>query len=179
MRILSLDYAPLFVDGTRDDEVAAFESDISVFDYDVVIWDPARTSRRYQWTGEDVTYNGLPALDEDTSARFLADLERRRNEFVEYLKTGRTLVVVCTPPQRLYVRNGDYTVSGTGRNQQRTHSVVERDVLSALPIEIPDLSVARGGRVSVAGDGRSHACSALTVERLSTRRCSTFPTLRR
>jgi hypothetical protein len=147
-----LDYAPIF---ENHDEVGiyTFGSDISAFDFDVVLWDPARSFRRYWVGGRDSTFNGLPAIEEDESAAIRADTARRKAEFIDFLKAGRTIVVIVSPPQRGHVRNGKYTTTGTGRNQQRIHEVAEFDLLSALPLELPAFTVARGDRLELVGDG--------------------------
>jgi len=152
MRLLSLDYAPVFGD-EADTGIQTFGSDTSAFDYDIVLWDPARTFRRYWRAGSDGSYNGVPALDEDESAAWRSDVARRRAEFTDFLAAGRTLVVAISPPQIAQVRNGQFSTTGTGRNQKRIHKVETLDLLSTLPVEIPALQRARGDRISPAGEG--------------------------
>lgn len=151
MRLLSLDYAPTYA---VNDDVAihTFGSDTSAFDFDVVLWDPARSFRRYWNRGRDATFDGLPTTDHDESAAMRADTARRKAEFVDFLKAGRTLVAIVGPPQIAYVHNGKFSTTGTGKNQSRIHEVVKLDLLSALPIELPDFVTASGQRVEPVGD---------------------------
>jgi hypothetical protein len=117
---------------------ASFSSTTSVFEYDVVIWDPVNTYIDYTHETEAwlrTTYQGLPSLNLDKSTRFEADVERRRAEFEELLSLGRTLVVFTPPPQELILDTGKRETSGTGRNQKVTNLVVKRDLLHALPYE--------------------------------------------
>ncbi|MEU9019988.1 hypothetical protein [Actinomadura sp. NPDC048394] len=146
MRLLSLDYDPVYGEATR----ATFAGDFSAFDYDVVIWDPAESLRFYA-THSD-TYRGLPCLAEGISVRIQADADRRANEFREFIRSGRTLVVISRPPQLCYIDTGQREHSGTGRNRITTNMVSLFDLLSALPCEV-NPSRARGSRIEFVGDG--------------------------
>lgn len=150
MRILGLDYSPVFGDEAR---AAQFRGDASAFDFDVVIWDPRWSLASY---GTDVfrgRYRGLPSLSEDESATILADIHRRRLEFRDFLAMGRTLIVVLRSDLRFYAHTGEKQTSGTGRNQKVTHIVADHTLLSALPIEIPTPQRAQGDRIAAPGDG--------------------------
>lgn len=147
MRLLSLDYQPVH----RPASLAAFSGDASVFDYDVVIWDSEASLRRYTQYAD--SYRGLPSLSSDTSVQLLADVKRRRKEFVEFVSTGRTLVVVVRGPQQCYIDTGQRTYSGTGRNRVTTTHVTDYDLLSALPVSTVSFEKAAGSRVAIVGDG--------------------------
>ena len=149
VRILSLDYDPVYGhDATR----AGFPGDLSVFDYDVTIWDPAASFKTYMRSHESF-YRGLPALSEHASVRIIADASRRRAEFSEFMAMGRVLIVMVTPPQQCYVDTGKREFSGTGRNQKTTSLVKEFDLLSAIPGEDCELIKSGGKRVTIEGDG--------------------------
>ncbi|MEU4720722.1 hypothetical protein AB0G06_13915 [Nonomuraea dietziae] len=148
MRLLSLDFDPVYEDATR----STFGSDISVFDYDVVIWDPASSFRSYLDGTYTKHYQGLPALSEHVSVRIQADAKRRRAEFEEFINAGRVLVVLACPPQNCYVDTGRRDHSGTGRNRLTTTLVSSFDLLSALPAECKFLR-ASGNRIEFDGDG--------------------------
>ncbi|PWC05127.1 hypothetical protein [Agromyces badenianii] len=158
-RLLSLDYEPLFGDG--DDLASTFDSDTSCFDFDVVLWDPARSFESY--AEYSATYHGLPSLSDTQSARIMADVIRRRAEFQEFLSSGRTLIVVSRPPQSCYVATGEVRTSGTGRNASKTRIVDRFDIHAALPITDPKFVRAAGNRIEPVGDGviqrvfRAHA----------------------
>ncbi|WP_431881193.1 hypothetical protein [Micromonospora chalcea] len=151
MRLLSLDYDPVY--GGDETERSTFSGDLSVFDFDVVFWDPAESFRAYLDSGYYKRYRGLPWLSEHISVRIQADAKRRREEFVEFVNKGRVLVVFAQPPQECCVDTGRRTYSGTGRNRIETVQLDPFDLLSALPIAEHDISGARGSRISVAGDG--------------------------
>jgi hypothetical protein len=150
MRLLSLDYDPVYGDDTTR---ANFAGDESVFDYDVVIWDPASSFETYQ-SAYQGHYQNLPSLSENRSVQIRSDARRRRAEFVEFINTGRVLVVIVSPPQKCYVDTGQRSYSGTGRNQKVTRHVEEFDLLSALPLPKETAFVpASGTRIELDGDG--------------------------
>lgn len=148
MRLLSLDYEPLF--GTDSDTLSTFGSDISVFDYDVVFWDPEKSFDNYSHYD---TYMGLPSLADFASSQIMADVQRRGTEFREFIEAGRVLVVVARPPQTCYVQTGRSEYSGTGRNARKTNFVEQFDIWSALPADSIGLQKARGDRIEAFGDG--------------------------
>jgi hypothetical protein len=148
MRLLSLDYDPIY--GT-DSFRGTFPSDTSVFDYDIVIWDPAGSFERYHY-GYGERYRGLPSLDEGTSVRIEADAKRRRSEFAEFINSGRTLVIIIRPPQTCYLDTGERTYSGTGRNRVTSREVKPFDLLSAIPADC-QLLPRSGDRIEFQGDG--------------------------
>lgn len=145
-RTLLLDYQF----GYGPAEFGNFGSDLSCFDFDLVIWDPGFALRGYSraYPGE---YRGCPSLDESSSVRAVADIARRRKEFKEFVDAGKTLVVLVRPPQDFYFDTGERTHSGTGRNRSTTHLVSQSDFLKALPLEI-SFSAAGGSNIEYAGD---------------------------
>ena len=147
MRLLSLDFDPIFrEDSTR----SSFASDLSVFDYDVVIWDPARSLDNYGWFDR---YRGLPSLNETQSVRLRADISRRNKEFRDFILSGRTLVVVSRPAVECYFDTGERSFSGTGRNRVTTTHVSKLTLQSVIPYPELKFETARGDRIELKGDG--------------------------
>lgn len=150
MRLLSLDFDPVYGDATME----SFSGDRSVFDFDLVIWDPAETFTTYMNTRYLKKYQGLPSLDEETSVRIISDTARRRSEFVDFVTSGRTLVVIVRPSQECYIDTGERRYSGTGRNRVTTNIVSKFDLLTALPIdEETRFLKANGERTQLDGSG--------------------------
>jgi len=131
MRTLLLDTAFEAEDADR----YAFTSMVSAFDYDVVIWDPVGTSNKYEgaYRGE---YRGRPAPTEAESVALLEALTRRKQEFTDFLSLGRSIIVIASPPQRIWIDTGKKDTSGTGRNQKVTRIVEDVDLLSAIPGQV-------------------------------------------
>lgn len=128
------DVRTLLIDCKLDIAVAdptTFESTTSLYDYDLVFWDPAGT---LQVLGDlSGNYRGLKSLSDGQSASLLHSMTRRQKEFVELLKLGRTLVVIAHGPVELYVDTGSRETSGTGRNQKVTRNIEQIDLQMALP----------------------------------------------
>ena len=115
-----------------DADSLGFSSVISVFDYDVVIWDPRGTFESY--IGQrHATFRGRPSLSETDSVALVDSLERRGREFRDFLELGRAVVVIASPPCVVWVDTGAKETSGTGRNQKVTRLVKDVDLLQALP----------------------------------------------
>lgn len=147
MRILSLDYDPTY---GEDAVRTSFNSDESVFDFDVVIWDPLYSIRNYHSYS---TYRSLPSLTEDSSVRLLSDIKRRKAEFADFIDSGRDFIVIARSPQRAYFDTGKREYSGTGRNRTATRIVEEVTIQSALPIPSLSFTQAGGTRADLVGDG--------------------------
>jgi hypothetical protein len=114
MRLLSLDFDPVFGDDTTR---ASFSGQDSVFDYDVVVWNPAVVARGYNFDSLGALSDLAPRLTENSSARITADVERRQAEFADFISMGRTLIVFAAPCDRINLYNRLKTV----------------DVLKAIP----------------------------------------------
>jgi hypothetical protein len=150
VRLLSLDYDPVY----GDDETArsSFAGDTSVFDYDVVIWDPIGSFSEY--VGEfPKRFQNLPSLPDSQSIQILSDTKRRRAEFTEFVNSGRTLLIPVSPPLECYIHLGKKTYSGTGKNRVTTRHVEIFDLLAAVPSTDFNFSRASGDRIEYVGDG--------------------------
>jgi DNA invertase Pin-like site-specific DNA recombinase len=148
VRLLSLDYSPVY----KPALLAGFGDDDSVFDYDVVIWDPQGSFGEYTFYTSQL-FQGLLSLSESTSVQIKADAIRRRAEFVEYINEGRVLVVFVRPPQECYIDTGQRDYSGTGRNRVTTKLMAKFDLLSAVPVTDCKFIRASGTRIEFDGDG--------------------------
>ncbi|MCF6507941.1 hypothetical protein E9549_11080 [Blastococcus sp. MG754426] len=144
MRVLCLD-CRLGIDA--DDY--SFGSTISLYDYDVVIWDPANSLEDY--TLHSTTYMGLPSLATHKSAALQRDVARRRTEFLEFINLGRTLIVFVPGATEVYIDTGERQHSGTGRNRATTKIVKEFDIMKAVPANI-ELKPAAGFEMEAASD---------------------------
>ena len=148
MRLLSLDYDPVYKDAATR---ASFSSDVSAFDHDVVIWDPAASFREYTLWAE--LYQGLPSLPDSLSVTIRADVARRRAEFLEFIDSGRILMVFVRPPQQCYIDTGERTYSGTCPDRVTTTPLAKFDLLTALPVADCGFTRASGTRIAFDGDG--------------------------
>lgn len=152
MRMLHLCYE----NGYEPATYAAFGSDTSVMDFDIVLWDPKEVISEYLFDPHDdhfvrsSHYRGLPSLGASGSARILADTRRRKQELSDFIKLGRTLFVIVRSPQDFYYDTGKREYSGTGKNRQTTTIVNDASVGVALPVAV-SMVAASGNRIEFCG----------------------------
>jgi len=135
VRVLLLD-AELEVE---DAVYAEFSSTHSLFDYDLVLWDPLRSVLSYDephYMAGSRSYQGRRWLSEHDSAQIQRDAERRANDIGEFLLLGRTLVVFVPGDLTVKVETGEKRYSGTGRNQKTTTILADFDIWNVLPIDV-------------------------------------------
>jgi hypothetical protein len=147
MRILSLDFDPVYGD---DCTRSSFASDVSVFDYDLVIWDPRNSLDDYIAYEK---YMGQPALTDNSSVEFSSDFKRRHGEFSKFLDSGRVLIVISRPPIKCAFATGERKYSGTGRNRVTTRIVDSATLQAAIPRPDVTFVPAKGQRIQTVGDG--------------------------
>ncbi|MGW2308650.1 hypothetical protein [Actinomadura luteofluorescens] len=130
MRVLSLDcWWP-----NPDVDFYRFGAPESIFDYDVVIWDPVNAIETYDVQPFQATFQGLRQLSEDESPRLMSDLSRRKQEFRQFVEMGRALIILMAPEVMVNVFTGERNISGTGKNQKVVHLTKKTDLMKALPI---------------------------------------------
>lgn len=112
---------------------AQFRSSVSAFDFDILIIDPAAALFEYSLDPWATTYMGLRALSDDDSVNLRRDVDRRRQEILDFVDMGRTAVVFVPPPTDCYVATGERQHSGTGRNRQTTRVVTTASLLRSVP----------------------------------------------
>ena len=120
------------------DFVAAveFRSEISFLEYDILIIDFKNIIHEYKTDYLNSTYRGYRCLNDDDSSKLREDIERRKNEIIELLKMGRTIVFYTPSNTRCYAATGTKGYSGTGKNRSVTRHVDLVDVTSIIPIDI-------------------------------------------
>lgn len=113
-----------------------FSSEFSLLDYDVIIFDTSNIFYEYYASPLEGTYMGYRNLSSNDSVRILEDRERRKNEIVELVNIGKTLIIFCPAPDKCYIDSGRREYSGTGRSRRTTTIVTPVDVNSFLPQKI-------------------------------------------
>ena len=112
-----------------------FRSEKSFLEYEILIIDFRKIIFEYK---EDYhnTYKGYRCLNDDNSSKLREDIERRKNEIIELLKMGRTIVFYTPSNTRCYAATGTKGYSGTGKNRSVTRHVDLVDLTSIIPIDI-------------------------------------------
>ena len=110
--ILSVEFVWPGVDVTE----VKFDSQISLLDGDIIVFDPDISSfLRY-----DNIYQGKPSLSESASFRLRERSDHWRRELLDAVNAGKTVVVFLNEIQEVFIDTGRREYSGTGRNQKTT-----------------------------------------------------------
>lgn len=115
-----------------------FESPVSAFDFDIVIWDVEGTANRLGMYAD--TFHGLPSLDTAQTVSLLDAINRRREEFRELVELGRVVAVLASGSEQLFIDTGKRRTSGTGRNEKSVKLV---DDIHLLSFVIPSIACER------------------------------------
>lgn len=128
MKILSLGYE--FDHDHPSIEESTFRSGDSLFDFDVILWNP----NNLIWEYSAKEYRGCKSLDDNDSVRLMEDVKRVKTEMAEMLKMGRTIIIFTPEPEKYYIDTGRREYSGTGRNRRTTRIVDDIELTDFLPI---------------------------------------------
>lgn len=107
-----------------------FDADISLLDYDLIIFEPAIKYGHYDYS----TYQGKPSLNEDASFRAANTSSHWRREIKEAVENGKTVFVFLSKKQEVTIDTGERSYSGTGRNRQTTRHVTEFNSHKCIPV---------------------------------------------
>jgi hypothetical protein len=129
------------------DDCVAFDSDRSLPDADVVLFQPTLVD----YEAEE-HYMGRRRITNDDSPRAVEHCRRWREEMTEVLRAGKTLFVFLPPFEEVYVHLGKRSVSGTGRNQKVTQFVELLTNYSVLPFDLGTIVPKGGSEIRVIGD---------------------------
>ncbi len=126
----------------------SFDSPVSCFDYDIIMWDVGGTHLEYK--DRSTSYQGLPSLSDANSLTLLKAMERRRKEFAEILSMGRAVIIFPSVEASVYIATGEKRVSGTGKNAKTTRIVKDFSLYNALPFKL-ETTAANGLAVEPVG----------------------------
>ena len=115
---------------------------VSLDDADVVVFGLPRPPAARE------THMGKPCLSDDSSSWYTELLSRWRGELSSAVAAGKTVFVVLTAPEGVFVATGEVEHSGTGRNARTTRIVTEQSNMAALPYEL------KGGVVGIGSEIR-------------------------
>ena len=101
-------------------QCVGIDSQASLLDADITLFYPSITSLHGY---APKLYKGKPSLSEDSSFRVQQAVEHWRRELLDFLKTGRTVFLILSDLDEVYVDTGMREYSGTGRNRQTTNIV--------------------------------------------------------
>jgi len=142
-----------------DVEDCGFESDISLLDWDIVLFRP--DIGQYVLYGAE-QYLGQPSLSESSSFHLKTQCDHWRRQIKDAVASGKTVIVFLCDLQQVYVDSGQREYSGTGRNQRTTRIVSLYSNYLAIPAELHPTSV-RGSGIKL-GPRKMDAISAYWQE---------------
>ena len=141
-KILSVGFELASGDVTYSD----FEADISLLDWDIVLFKPVIGS--YLSYSSDY-YQGKPSLSDSASFRLKEQCDHWCREIKDAFDSGKTVIVFLSELQEVYVDTGERRYSGTGRNQKTTRIVSLHNNYSAIPAALSPIST-KGAAIKLA-----------------------------
>ncbi|MHC4172810.1 MAG: hypothetical protein ACYTBX_01630 [Planctomycetota bacterium] len=113
-------------------ELVAFDSNTSLLDADIVLFNPSITGFQFGIK----TYQGKTSLDETRSFRLREAATHWRRELADALLAGKTIFIFLNELHEVFIDTGRREYSGTGRSRQTTQILEEFDNYRTLPIEM-------------------------------------------
>jgi len=125
------------------------ESDQSLLDYDIVVFNPDISSF-IVWSSEKL--QAKPSLNETRSFMLRQSASRWRQALLEAFDQGKTVFIYMPEAQDVFLDTGRREYSGTGRNRHTTNIVEPFNNYSMLPFRLTELASARGKEIRPATD---------------------------
>lgn len=113
-------------------EFIAFDSRASLLDWDIIIFNPSIT----EFTFAPSTYQGKPSLNDDRSFRLRETTDHWRRQLSDAFRAGKTIIIILSGLQEVFIDTGRRDYSGTGRNRQATRIVSEYNNYKSIPVEL-------------------------------------------
>lgn len=117
----------------------------TILEYDMIIIELEWLFDEYETSGN---YRGIPELTTYESSRIAIDVEKRKSEILEFLNSGKPVVILNGNDEYRYRYTGEKQYSGTGRNTRITNIVKDIHPSEILPIKIKSMKL-EGTKVSL------------------------------
>lgn len=129
-----------------DVEFCEFNSDISLLDWDIVLFKP--DIHEYIYRSES-TFEGKPCLSDDQSFKLKAQSEHWRREIRAAVEHGKLVLVFLSELTPISIATGQKQYSGTGRNQKVTRIVTKYDNYQSIPSDLKPIT-SKGKEIKLA-----------------------------
>lgn len=129
-----------------DAEYVALDSERSLLDADIVVFEPQISQSYYEYGQKD--YNGKPTLGTTGSFKAVEQSRHWKGELKAAAEHGKTVVVFLAKPEDAWVYTGERQTSGSGRNQKVTNIVAPFSSYASLPLNLGPV-VPKSGREMV------------------------------
>ena len=110
----------------------------TILECDMLILELEWLFDEYETSGN---YNGIPELTTYESSRITIDVEKRKNEIVEFLNAGKPIIILNGNDEYRYRYTGEKQYSGTGKNTRITSIVKDIHPFELLPVKIEPLKL--------------------------------------
>ncbi|MBI4977150.1 MAG: hypothetical protein HZC28_06680 [Spirochaetes bacterium] len=127
-----------------------FRSDSSLLDADVVIFLPDISN--YKNDSWNAYYQNKRFLNEHSSFELVEDINHWKRELKSLLDVGKTVFIVFSGYEEVFIHTGRKEYSGTGRNQKVTNLVSEINNYSIFPINVPTIIPKSGNEIKCCGN---------------------------
>lgn len=129
-----------------DVQYCDFQEDISLLDWDIVLFKPVIGSY-FSYTAD--YYQGKPSLSDSSSFHLKEQCDHWRREIKDAFDSGKTVIVFLSELQEVYVDTGERRHSGTGRNQKTTRIVALHNNYSVIPATLSPIGT-KGAAIKLA-----------------------------
>jgi hypothetical protein len=130
------------------DKCVSLSSDQSLFDYDIIVFNP-EISEFLTWQTE--SFQGKPSLNEHTSFRLRESASRWRQALRDAFDHGKTVFIFMPEVKDVYLFSRSES-SGSGRNRLTTNFLDPFNNYSMLPLRFSELVSMRGKEMRPAKD---------------------------
>jgi hypothetical protein len=127
------------------------DSEQSLLDADIIVFEPGLALGEY---AVESNYQGKPALYEADSFQTRERVQHWRRELQAAFNAGKLLIIFLSKPDDVFVKTGQQSVSGTGRNARVTNFVTPLSSYAALPFDLKEVVPATGSGITPGGDLR-------------------------
>lgn len=136
------------------DTVVKFDygSMTSLLDFDIVIFRPRMSYHFSLYPTDRNYYQGLKCLDDTASFELKKHTSHWNREILEAVRGGKTVIVLMSEYEEVFVATGDVSHSGTGRSRVTTRHVTNHNNYMAIPIQLSAV-VANGNSMRLATRG--------------------------
>lgn len=122
---------------SEETEFCEFDSDISLLDWDIVLFKPDIVEYIYR---RESTFQGRPCLSDNESFKLKAQSEHWRREIKSAVEHGKLVIVYLGELKQISIATGEKQTSGTGRNQKVTRIVTDYDNYHSIPLGLKPTS---------------------------------------
>ncbi|MGE5472680.1 MAG: hypothetical protein ACM3UU_00475 [Ignavibacteriales bacterium] len=131
-----------------DDEYIPLESDRSLLDADIIIFNPG-IPYNYHYNER---YNGKPVLDQTYSFRSSEVILHWQRELKEAFDSGKTIFIFLSKPEEVCVYTGEKQSSGTGKSTVYTNIVRPLNSYDVFPVKIGKVIPVSGEEIRATKD---------------------------